>query len=638
MPKPFSIANFFSQYNPEKPTPATTIEMANLRKKRYTNPTQKNQVSIELNDYTKAGFGSLADAFFTHLHDWKTNRFRLSSSAGQKRNQKAKLAELKTINDANLRQQKNREFYLYTVEERNRIKQRLLAWMLDTAVLLERLYLENGNIPKAREIREEADKLKKKAFRVVEKNLFLPDTPLPSSKSLEYLSLLEYYLGRFNLWRLNFVFGRVTVEDLIKLGKAAEPGSSLKNPFEFLPDWGTVEKMVDGKKVVVTYWQDLLDKIGDTKSTGNVFSLLFFAARFVTALMIAALQAMEETEIENNIRFWAVFWEKFGNLMNDLFWTTFNTLTNFADRLHIPGPVANILLAFALMADVAWTIRGWCMDYQNYLAKEKQYIEELSELDPDSPEYQAIAKNLKMAHLQWRTQNDSNAFALSAATLLGLSFIVAVAGAFFLPTICLPILAIACDGIANIATGIYQSCAYFSAYMQKERELAWIDTELVVIDGKLVKRQWEEGLDDMDDLIHRQQKELLTLEYQFARNNFYSNILLSVVAPALLLASTALCFPVGITATIVFFFAVKIGEYYWNEWQQSDLEKMKARHLRDQDDLEFDEKNTAHGYLGYTRAEPDSSSADSVDNNVPSEDQAASEHENDDNSLHFANF
>lgn len=570
MANTFSISKFFEKKRQHTRMESDdAIEMIDLQKRRYTSPDEAQFLKRENNILSKS-LGSIDDNFHAQLKAWYKNPFTFSVFTEQEKSQKeqenAKRALIQLLNSNATEEEKIKALSRHSLEQRKNLKKNQLDYLLYTAWLLEKLYLENGRIDKAKNIRSEADRLKESAFNPDARKL---STETPSDKPLlEFLLVVESYLGKINLWRLDLCLARVTTEALLKDGW-----------LDFLNKELDIEQ--------------LTKDIDKTKSTGNALSVILFAARLVLILINITIQCMDETSVDQDIRFWNLFWEKLGNIVNDAFWTLFNLLTNYSDTMGIPGPAANVLLCFALLGDIIWTLRGWYKDANTFEAKKAEYLEELKNLDENSKEYKMTMESLKQLIIKSEVNNATNLYATIAAVLLALTSalpILITALAPYLPDPAIimqamPKIGIGCDGVSNIAVGIYQTIGRFSTCMEKRRELAWLDADLVLENGELVKRDWK-ATDAMDDLIHTQQKKLLTLEYEFARNRLWFDLLICVVMPVALMSLSAVCFPLGAAAPAIFFVLVKfVLEPWWDKKQQKDLDDKKQEFIKEQDAL-----------------------------------------------------
>jgi len=500
MPNTFSISKFFEKKkNHTSMHSDDAIEMIDLQKKRYKSPDEAQLLKRE-NNILSHNLGTIDTDFHAQLKSWYKNPFTFSVFAQQEKSQAekevAKRTLIQLLNSNATEEEKIKALYRHSLEQRKNLKKNQLDYLLYTAWLLEQLYLENGRIDKAKNIRSEADRLKTSAFNPDARKL---STEIPNDKPLlEFLLDVEGYLGKINLWRLDLCLARVTTEALLKNGW-----------LDFLNSQLDIDQ--------------LTKDIDKTKSTGNALSVILFAARLVLTLINIIIQCMDETSVDQDIRFWNLFWEKLGNMVNDAFWTLFNLLTNYSDALGIPGPAANVLLCFALLGDIIWTLRGWYKDANTFEAQKADYIEELKKLDKNSQEYKMTMESLKQLIIKSEVTNATNVYATIAAVLLALTstlpmLLTALAPYLPNPAIimrAMPKIGIGCDAVSNIAVGIYQTIGRFSTCMEKRRELAWLDANLVLENGELGTAKWEPA-DAMDDLIHTQQKKLLTLEYEFA--------------------------------------------------------------------------------------------------------------------------
>lgn len=609
MANTFSISKFFEKKrNHTSMESNQAIEMIDLQKKRYKSPDEIQFLRRE-NNALSQDLSTIAADFHVQLQLWHTNPLKFSAlkqqekSLQEKKQQKRELIQLLN-NQKESEEEQTKALYRYTLNQRKKYKKNQLDYLLYTAWLLEQLYLENGKIDKAKNIRDEADILRKSAFNPDTSNKFLANTPLPGSRFIQSLGLegtfihdifkflginrtfledliaLEGNIGKTNLWRLNLCLARVSIENLLALGE--------KN------DWLKFIPTLDGNPLNL---EQLTKDIKKTKSTGNALSIVLFAARFFVTLTIIAMECMEASSVDKDIRFWNLFWEKMGNLVNDAFWTLFNLLTNYADVLNIPDPIANTLLCFALLGDVIWTLRGWYSNYQAFENSKAQYLKELSLLDKDSQEYAMTMESLKQLIIKWEVTNTTNLYATIAAVALAMASLLPLLLAPTLtnPVISIPILTVVCDFVSNVAVGIYQTISRFSTFMEKKEQLAWLDTNLVLNNGKLVEQTWK-ATDVLDDLVHTQQRKYFTMEYEFARNRLIFDLAVCIIMPAVLMSLSAVCFPLGAAAPTIFFVLVKfVLEPWWDKRQQKDLDNKKDEFMKEQDALDRD------GFLGLSR-------------------------------------
>ncbi len=112
----------------------------------------------------------------------------------------------------------------------------------------------------------------------------------------------------------------------------------------------------------------------------NILSVMLFLGRLIFDFAATLVHTFFPTEAEKGVNFVERFhmeWRRrYPRMVNDVAWSMFNALTNFAWVFSIPTPVAGILLVCFLAFDIYWFGYQWRQD-ELAIKEQKRVLEEL---------------------------------------------------------------------------------------------------------------------------------------------------------------------------------------------------------------------------------------------------------------------
>lgn len=290
-------------------------------------------------------------------------------------------------------------------------------------------------------------------------------------------------------------------------------------------------------------WLDKFDKLAgilpidtylleSTTPVFNVLSLVLFFGRFVVDFGKLIQRVFWPTEDEKGVNYMErariEARKRYLRSVNDVLWTLFNLLTNYAAQLGIPLPIAGWLLTGFLMFDVYWYWHKWGQAEKAIVAKE-------SWLASHSANQSDVAVSMVQIELRQlacrRAQNRGEfLFCLAAAALLVASFTVLLA--FYSS----PFAPIACFLSCNIAIAMYINTEQFAAGVRASYE-----------------RQLDETKYDLKDLQKDSDYNQVKIKAEHAAwKKFGKDFAETLIIPSLLIGLYTINWPAAVALTVAY--------------------------------------------------------------------------------------
>ena len=364
-------------------------------------------------------------------------------------------------------------------------------------------FIENRTLPQAKDEEAFIDHLMG-SFREGITNLI---------KSPFHLSKLRDYVGFTNLCRLYWVFCRLTLTSGFNLARNLQWIAKLDQVL------GT---KTDVDKIITTFQAP--------NGILNYFSVGLFLTRFLmdAGMLIKHTFFPDENERRSN---YSTRWERFKfelnqrqyRLANDFVWANVNFLTNFNQLVGISNALAGYLTAGFLCFDVSLLLYRMYNTYRDYQVKKAQYNQELNDLGVEpSNQKDILEKQLAELEKEWEIKKATLSYLSGAAAILASGFAAAL-------LLALPAITVASYFMCTIAVAMYFTGDRFSQFKTAQLTL--------------------EAQDPQNDL---QAYERALKEYQIARNDLIFNLVKHTVAPSILIASFAICWPIAVVLTAIY--------------------------------------------------------------------------------------
>jgi hypothetical protein len=178
-----------------------------------------------------------------------------------------------------------------------------------------------------------------------------------------HLSKLRSWVGARNMDRLAYTFSRISIQQFLAILQAEHALSQLSRLFKITLD---LEAMNARLNLSANLFRPL--------------SVGFFVARFAITMSLIMKHTFFPTEEEKTItaakRFYLEIQKRYAIISNDVLWTIFNLLTNYAPLFKITAPIANTILITGLIFDASLLAWQLYKSEQHYTAKHNQYIHE----------------------------------------------------------------------------------------------------------------------------------------------------------------------------------------------------------------------------------------------------------------------
>ena len=351
--------------------------------------------------------------------------------------------------------------------------------------------------------------------RIGEDLVDLVETPL-------HISKIRAKIGFINIWRIYWIFLRLTLKQSLLLAK----------------DTHLIDKLSQllGRKIDVDNIIKVMEAPADIF---RVLSVGLFAARFIliagTVLKHTFAPSKMEKDMPMSERFFGNLWDKFPDLANEI-WGLVNLATNFPEIVHLSaGAAGGITIAF-LCFDVGLIMFRRHLAEKDYLTKKSQYLTEITYFqnvlarttDPDErlklEEQIKVTQALLTEHeITWKAKNATYLFNATAAMLLVAGFSASMALSILFSTVVFAsaILVIASYAVCTFGVAMYMSADSFGKYREKSLRLEQAKLENQNIQGALA-------------------------EYQAARKEFIFTVVENALVPGFLIASLAICPPAAV--------------------------------------------------------------------------------------------
>ena len=408
-------------------------------------------------------------------------------------------------------QGKNRkEFWLYcyyccTLLENYYIaydKQDKVAFYSHQGEKLKKCY-ETGIFPK-----ESIDTLQK---RIAADLGTLVSTPKHSSK-------IRDWVGFVNIYRIHFVFCRLSVRQSLLLARELEWLKTLEQLFG-------MQVNVDG----------MVSMINAPTPVFNVLSVGLFAARFIinagTLLKHTFSMEKEESSILKTERFYQELAIRHCTMLNDVGWGSVNLLCNYAPLFNISAATAGWLTAGFMIFDISLLLYRRYLSEQDYLFKKDQYLTEkrnyetlLAANPAKNKSYcdmlDMLDDQLAQLEISWKATSATAYFNVAAALLLMAGF---SASMIFV----MPAAIVANYFVCTLGVAMYLTADLYGKY--KENALVL----------ELHERK------EMDTAVAR-------FNMETARSEFMMAMAKTIIMPLLIVTTFAICWQAALLLTAVY--------------------------------------------------------------------------------------
>lgn len=332
---------------------------------------------------------------------------------------------------------------------------------------------------------------------------------------------VRQFLGKTNLQRLVFTFGRLTIRQTLQLAKDLNWLESLDNLIGTHTDVGSMTSILDNSAVFF-----------------NLFSVGLFASRFVINLGMIAKHTFapngEEARLSRKERFLKELYDRHYYLLNDLAWGVVNLLSNYNQLFDLSNTFANWLTAGFLLFDLSLLLVEFYIAEKEYATKKNQYQSELAtyqsliksagKTEKEIKQYNENCRilNQQLVELELQRQNMVGTLwcDIAAAILLATGFTAALIFAA-------PAAIIVSYFVCVLASATYLSDSAFGKYQEK---------------CLVVKQQEQARLD----------AKIAVQEMQAARNDFILSMVKYSTVPLVLVVTFTICWPAAIVLTVAY--------------------------------------------------------------------------------------
>ncbi len=266
----------------------------------------------------------------------------------------------------------------------------------------------------------------------------------------------------------------------------------------------------------------------------NALSLFLFFGRFVVdfgKMIQRVIWPNENEKLVNYVERARIVWRKsYLRSVNDILWTIFNLLTNYASQLAIPLPIAGWLLVGFLLFDVCWFWHKWDQAKKAVSNKEK-WLKSAALHESFDPLIKQMAQ-IELRQLECkRAQNRGEfLFCLAAALLLVASFtlLLVFSGSPLAGSICL----FAC----TVAVAMYITSDQFGAGVRASHECRLNEADY--------------GFGDLQN--NKEYLQGKVKAKQAAWNKFGENIAEALIIPSILIGLYTINLPAAVALTVAY--------------------------------------------------------------------------------------
>jgi hypothetical protein len=391
---------------------------------------------------------------------------------------------------------------------------------------------------KAREKKSESDKYAdySKRLKIAFDKGFLPDeeekkikqqiaSDLRSLASTPFhIEKIRDWIGFTNLYRIHFLFCRLSLKQFILLAKALQWLEGLNQIFGFNLNADQMVAVINAPTPIF-----------------NFLSVGFFAARLLISLGLMIKHGFfpseEEAKISIKERFYHEWKVRHCVILNDVVWASVNLLTNYSFILELSAPVAAWLTAGFLVFDISLLFYGRYLAEQDYRLKKAQYDNEESKLKADKAaavddlvRYRQIDKRLEMVQqqrqqleIEHQTANATFLFRIGGAALLMGGF---TAGLLMAT----PAAVVVCYFVCTVGVAMYLSANMYEKYKEKR----------LTLDQCISQNITGEAMDKAQNAM------------MDARNAYIITLLKNIIMPLLIVGTFTICWPAALTITVLY--------------------------------------------------------------------------------------
>ena len=294
-------------------------------------------------------------------------------------------------------------------------------------VTLENYYLDDAypNPSKAKKYRDLAKKIEHKcetgAFHPgIDEAVLAADVGKAFKDGLNYIAdtvqhttAIRAWLGFINLYRILFVFGRLSVKQ----------GLILLNQHKWLDSLG---KLLN-RNLDVDAWISMINAptgIFNALSVG-IFEVRLFITLCETFKHVFLVDTEKEASRTKSERLYHELFVRILDIYNDLAWSTVNTLCNYG---YLAGPLANWLTAGFLVLDAVALFARLGFAYDDYTFKTAQYNHEranilmIYDVALRNKYLEVLVGKEGQLNIDWQAQKAELLFAAAGALLLASGF------------------------------------------------------------------------------------------------------------------------------------------------------------------------------------------------------------------------
>ena len=324
-----------------------------------------------------------------------------------------------------------------------------------------------------------------------------------------HLSRLRDYVSISNLYRLFWVFTRITFINGLKLAQSMQWIENLDKFLHIHTDVNQIIAVLETPNLVLSY-----------------FSVALFVARFLIDSILLIRHTFFPSELENTTR-----WERFKyeiqkrhfRLANDFVWSLINFLTNLNQYSGISDPVTLYITAGFLFFDVLMAFYQLCWAWHDFLVKQAQYNADLAFYQNDDVQVAFINAQLIELAISWDVQKANFCLQAAGAALLAAGFTASLVFTLF----AMPALVLCSYFVCTLGIALYLSGKAFSQYREKAEYLNYYSE-----------------LDTIDSVARK--------EYEIARNEFIFALTKNILVPMVLITVFAIYWPAALVLTAVY--------------------------------------------------------------------------------------
>jgi hypothetical protein len=335
-----------------------------------------------------------------------------------------------------------------------------------------------------------------------------------------WTSYLSDNLGTLHAYRIIITFARLTDEQLICMLSQAKWFNDLNQAM-----------------AGIFNFDQSISILNLPVETLHALSVMVLALRFLVVSAEILRHTFAPTDEEAaDLSTWERFCHETGiygfSLVNDFVWGTVNALSNYHDFFNIPLPVANILIAAALIFDISLLMYRYHLETTAYEAKKATYLAEIKKIEGDEElEKNAIQEKVKLTQEQLKALEFSHIKTTAALQLawiaagivsLGFAISLAVAAPVAAPMGCF---------LCLLGTAVYTSLGDYGDYQQQKHLL------------ETLKQDNQQGKAEIGNAEKAQKA---------AWNHGVESLLKHTLLPMFVISVFAVCWPAGLLLAIAY--------------------------------------------------------------------------------------